>query len=248
MKYDEEDLDKVLDLLSPGVDPEEAPAGHLSVQELTTYQEGELSEEEAHKVAEHLAACPECSAQLRELEDFFAPPSTATAPGVASFEAARDWRKLRSRLEADQWFDRGERPRRWRLGASAVAAVLLAVLGLSLYVWLQIPEGRFQTLEPLNSRLGTRSPGGETETAQLPIVLLLRSPLQEPLPSYQAEFRDESGQVVRTVSGLRENDSFEVELPLRRWSLSPGRYEIDLKGRRNRHLESVGLYSLRIVD
>ncbi|HKV10649.1 MAG TPA: zf-HC2 domain-containing protein, partial [Thermoanaerobaculia bacterium] len=188
MTYDKDDLDDMLEFLSRGGDPEEAPEGHLSVQELTSYGDGEMSPEEARRIEEHLAACPECSNLRAGLAGFFAPPPSPPER-VAEFEAAADWRKLRSRLDEDGWFDRGRRlHRRQRLAIAAV--FLLALVGLYFYGF-HVPSQKYQTLPPLDMERGSGS--RPVEEVRLPTNLLIKPPLRESLPEYKARFLDENG-------------------------------------------------------
>lgn len=241
MTYDKDDLDDMLEFLSQGGDPEEAPEGHLSVQELTSYGDGEMPPEEARRIEEHLAACPECSALKAELAGFFASPPSRPEK-VAEFEAAADWRKLRSRLDEDGWLDRG-RGRHRRQGGAVAAVFLLALVGFYFYGF-HVPSQKYQTLPPLNMERGSVS--RPVEEVRLPTNLLLKPPLRRSLPEYKARFLDENGTPVLVVSDLRENSDYEIQIPMRRWRLSEGTYTIDLQGLRNGRFESVGRYAFRI--
>ena len=75
---------------------------------------------------------------------------------------------------------------------------------------------------------------------------MLRSPAETPFAEYQAEIRDLKGLIVRKLSRLRQNVSFEVELKLDRGDLPPGEYRLDLLGLRNGRPEKVAEYGFRI--
>src|SRR5206468_10681426 len=108
---------------------------------------------------------------------------------VADFEAAADWRKLRSRL-------RGSKR---RLTYAMVAVLFLAVVGLSIYTLSRSPE-KLHTLEPLNSYRGRPEP---MEVVDLPVTLLLKSPAESPYLEYRADLLDGHGGLVRELPHLR---------------------------------------------
>lgn len=248
MINDEKDLEDLLGRLAREDDGLQAPDAHPPASKLAAYREDRLTPEEEQEIQEHLGACRECSDLLLGLEGLYERPAET---GVADFETASGWRKMRARLDADAWFEAGETPvarrrsKAWRHPSITLfAAVLLAVIGFSLYT-LFSPGATVQTLETVNSHRG----GGEeaVEVVRLPITLLLKSPVREPLPEYRAEILDPSDRSVRKVSGLKENASFEIELPLRRWSLRPGKYHVELLGLREGRFVPVGEYAFRIA-
>lgn len=238
---DDKDLDDLLGSLARA-DGRRDPDDHPTPASLAAYRENRLSAEEDEEVREHLAICRECSVLLLGFEDFVEKPAET---GVADFETAADWRKLRARLDEDAWFEKGGKASRsWRrTNLALVAAVLIALVGVSLYTFWS-PGSSVQTLEPLNSR---RNGDGKVEVVRLPVTLLLRPP-RTSFPEYRAELRDEAGRVVDTFPGLQENASFDLEVPLRRWSLPSGQYRIDLLGLQDKRFVPAGEYAFRVAD
>jgi Putative zinc-finger len=243
--YDDEDLDKIRELLSRGGDPEEAEEGHLSVLELTAFREGEVSSEEAQRIADHLASCPECSGLLREIKEFFQTPAMAAQQTTVNIGAAADWKKLRSRLDKEGWFR--HRPVTWRRWVPAVAAVLtLAVVG---FYFVAQPDWfggdrPFTTLDSAGSVRGD----DDFEVVPLSHDLILRTETDRRYEEYKAQFREVStGEVVEAVSGLREDHPSEVPVRVP-GSLEPGKYEILLQGIREGGEDSVGTYFVRFED
>jgi hypothetical protein len=214
------------------------PLEHPDPDRLYAYQAEELTPAEELEIQEHLAVCSHCTELLLDVQSF-SMPSTQEEAGLSEFEQAAGWRTLRARLDQDGFFTRGRRPRH---RVAAVAALfLLAVVGLSIYTLTrEAPEVR--TLDPLESHRGGPS---EVESVRLPVLLVLRSPSEISYPEYQAEIHDLAGRTVRSVSGLRQNKTFEVGLKLGRADLPPGEYRVTLLGLRNGRTE-IAEYSLRI--
>jgi len=231
--------------LGPG--PKGRSWNHPSPEELSAYQANELTPEQDDAIQEHLADCSLCAEVLLDLERFLdLPREDRPREGVADFETAAEWGLLRSKLKDGRLFPEKVARRSSRRGTYAVAAtILLAIVGLSLYTLSRSPE-RFQTLQPLDSR---RGPSGDVETVQLPITLLLKSPVKTPYPEYRGELQDgPTGHQIREFPNLRESRSFDLEVPLERGSLEPGEYRIELMGLENGHPpKSLGTYAFKVV-
>ncbi len=208
-------------------DPEE----HPSPETLTAYQANELSKEEDERIQSHLATCRHCTAMLLELEEFLQPAEAVGTP-AADFEAAADWRKLRSRLRA----------RKRRLTVAMAAVLFLAVLGISFYVLSRSPEN-LKTLEPLNSQRGQLEP---LEIVELPVTLLLKSPGKSSYPDYRADLQDSNGSLIKQFFHLQETSSFDLEVPLGRWALDPGEYRVKLLGVKGQEAHQVGEYAFQV--
>lgn len=223
--------DEIFDFLAEEGHRRRDPEEHPSPETLTAYQAKELSPEEDKWIREHLAICQHCAEMLLELEEFLRPAEVGPEP-VADFEAAADWRKLRSRL-------RGSKR---RLTYAMAAVLLLAVVGLSMYVLSRGP-GRLHTLEPLNSY---RSQPGPVDAVELPVTLLLKSPVRSPYPEYRADLLDSHDRLIRELSHLRESGSFDLEVPLGRGDLDPGEYRIKLLGVKGQAADLVGEYAFKV--
>lgn len=103
---------------------------HPDHDALAGYLTGELDVETEARVNDHLVACRSCAATLLDMEPL-AQPDTGVAEGVADLATAAAWRDLRHRVfdeESPAWPVVG---RHW---STAVAALLVATLGLSVWV------------------------------------------------------------------------------------------------------------------
>jgi hypothetical protein len=241
----EKDLESWLALLAREEARQPEPGAHLSSEALAAYRAGEAAPEEADLVLQHLVACRQCADLLLDLERFYAP---APAALQVDRQTAREWKQFRARLEGKPWF-REERSEVWKLWwpqvkvpLMAAAAALVVIVGL--YAFMS-PRSRFQTLDG-----GTR--GSEQtikrEVVKLPITLLLKRPLRDPLPEYAVEIRDGANRLVRSIDGLEESSSYEIEVPLWRWALAPGDYTLHLLGLDNGKLREIEEYGLRVAN
>lgn len=229
--------------LGPG--PKGRSWNHPSPEELSAYQANELTPEQDDAIQEHLVDCSLCAEVLLDLERFLdLPREDRPRDGVADFETAAEWGVLRSKLKDERLLPEKETRRSSRRGTYAVAAtILLAIVGLSLYTMTRSPE-RFQTLKPLDS---SRGPSDGIQTVQLPVTLLLKSPVKTPYPEYRAELWDRTGHRIREFPHLKESPSFDLEVPLGRGFLDPGEYRIELIGLEDGHSQSVGEYAFKVA-
>jgi hypothetical protein len=237
-----EDAKNLHGLSSP--DPLPDPEQHPDPDRLYAYQADELTPEEDLEIQEHLALCGHCTELLLDVQHFTALPAQEET-GFSEFERAAGWRQLRARLDQDGFFTRGRR-RWWRSRVATVAAVfVLAVLGLSIYS-LTRPAAEawpFQTIDPLYSTRGEES---KIDEVKLPVRLLLHSPAETRYSEYRAEIRDLKGTLIKDFSGLRQNDRYEVELPLDRDALRLGEYRLRLRGLQKGQLKKVADYGFRV--
>ncbi|HEX4959633.1 MAG TPA: zf-HC2 domain-containing protein [Thermoanaerobaculia bacterium] len=225
---------------APLPDPEE----HPHPDRLYAYHANELTPEEDLELQEHLALCGHCTELLLDIQGFSASPSEEPA-GLSEFEQAADWRKLRTRLDQDGFFTRGRRPRQKIVAVAAV--FVLAVVGFSIYSLTRRVEAEIPTvtLDPLNS---TRGEAPAVVEVKPPVKLVLKSSAESPYPEYKAEIHELPGdRIVKSVSELHQNDSFEVEVRLGRGELKRGQYRLDLLGRSNGRLAEVASYAFRIT-
>jgi hypothetical protein len=98
---------------------------HMTEEELIRYREGEASQREA--IAEHLAVCKECRAEMERIDAVLAALDTLPVPDPGEDYGRRVWQQIAPRLI--------EKPRRWwqawveprRLAAiGAVTALIIA--------------------------------------------------------------------------------------------------------------------------
>jgi hypothetical protein len=102
---------------------------HMTEEELIAYREGVAAERAG--IAQHLAACKECRAELERIEAVLAALDTLPVPNPGDDYGRRVWQQIAPRLP--------ERPARWwqawfepkRLGTLGAAAALLVVAFLA---------------------------------------------------------------------------------------------------------------------
>ena len=137
---------------------------HVGLKRLIAYRQGMLRAAEREAVQEHLSLCAQCTGLLRELRDFEA----ASARGEAGPEALRQeaWESVVRRLPsktpavrpiASAARHEAPRPRRFSdvVYGAAAAAVLLGILGLSVWAAVTVQQSR-QRLMRLEQRLEER--------------------------------------------------------------------------------------------
>lgn len=212
--------------------------GHPTSDELDAYYTKELSPEDDARIREHLAACQECADLLVDLQELYAAASEP-ATGVVDFEQANAWKKLRKKLFP---------PKALGLPLPVLAfAAALAVVTVGFLVYQAGPFGpRGEvTLDPVGAFRG-----GEVEeivAAPRSSDLVLRVAGRS-YPEYRVEIR-QGDTVVKTLSGLREDEPLNVPLGDLGSSLEPGKYEIVLFGRGPEGtLDKIGTYEVFLKD
>lgn len=227
---------------------------HPEGERLVAYHERRLSPEEQEEMRQHLAACPDCAAQLLELAALLeseAPPGPAMLPAEieAAWERFAVGTKATVSPAAPEPF-RSKRPAggdrsyrsssRWAWGLAAVLAVTTA--GLSA---LALHQGRLlkdQDNLPMVSLLfedTARNGSGEPEVLtfrpnDLRGTILLQPPEAQSDSTYVLDFENEDGRVLssrrvtqREIEGTSDQN---VRLEVSRSSLPPGRYSLVLRG------------------
>jgi anti-sigma factor RsiW len=88
--------------------------------------DGELSVREAEHVKRHIASCPECANEYREMETLTKHLKSENPPAVSNEKWAAAWKNIEGRMAA--------RPRvrtyRWLFAGAAAAAVIVVALAL----------------------------------------------------------------------------------------------------------------------
>jgi hypothetical protein len=245
----DDDNDDALDgLLAPlaGAGPTPDPAEHPSDGTLSAYAQGKLAGAEELAVQEHLAVCGRCRDLLLEFASFLEVPLAEEVAGVADLAAAREWRALQARMDKGRSFDKREirKSSNRRTYLLAAASILVAILGFSLYKVSQGPA-KFHTLEPLDSHRGTTV---TSDSVELPVTLLLKSPTQSPYPEYRADLKDKSGRLLRAFPHLHETGTFDLEIPLERGDVEPGEFQIELLGLRQGEAGLIAKYAFKVVE
>lgn len=250
---------------------DEARDDHPEGERLVAYHERRLSPEEQEEMRRHLAACPDCAAQLRELAALLEsemPPGPALSPARvgAAWERFAAGMKTTTPPEPPVPF-RSTRPAgggrsyrsssRWAWGIAAVLAVTTAALSA-----LALHQGRLlqdredppmvSLLPEGKARSGTGEPGVLTfKPDDLRGILLLMPPDDAPgAPTYTLDFENVGGQVLtsrrvteREIGGTSDRT---LSLEISRSSLPPGHYSLVLRGSPPGRPEELARYKLVI--
>ncbi len=234
---------------------------HPSPDELLAYSAGDLSEVERERLQDHLARCPECTRTILDLESFPGVEPVREEDRLADFDLAAEWRRFQSQADA------GPAPRRASPFASArfayalAASLLLAVIGLSVWIGRLREEAAGPSVNVLVADLVPReeaverSTDGE-ETIRIPdwadrLLLILNLAEAPSHAGYRVEIAPQGrpeGREVWSRRGLRpsEDGNFTLEVPR---SLLPGeRYVVRLYGLQGTGWRVVAEYGVRIQE
>lgn len=233
MTDDDKDLDELFAPLREGA---RDPGGHPTSAELAAYHAKELSPADDLRVREHIVVCRECADLVLDLQAFY-DAGREEPSEVTDFEQVAAWRDLREKLpfRADDTLGTPKKAERRRPGFFAplrslrgIAAVLavVAVSGVLAYRLREPARSQVVTLDPVSSFRSGEKDEGETASPSDDLVLRVAG---ESYKEYQAEIRRE-GEVIETLSGLREDEPSNVPIGSPGSSLEPGRYEIVLFG------------------
>ncbi|MFL6193491.1 MAG: zf-HC2 domain-containing protein, partial [Thermoanaerobaculia bacterium] len=80
MTDDTPDRDELLGFLAEDGRRKGDPEDHPSIETLSAYGTGRLSEEESERVQDHLVACRECSGLVLSLKEILRAPQAESAP------------------------------------------------------------------------------------------------------------------------------------------------------------------------
>ncbi len=261
MKIDDQDLDRSLATLFA-----EQPAGgngHFEPDELFAYLAGELSDQEAEGLQDHLEGCRECLDRLLELESL-AEPDPPSAEGVTDFELVAAGRAIRQRLSGEAAKDglraHPGRLRSWIGGGwtqAAAAVFLVTTLGLS----VKVVELQRTTTE---QRRGLEQPrinvpvlyadatrAGELAVSELPpgndfFLLMLMPTETRTFADYEVEISGAGERPIWSGKGLEMSAGGALRLGLSRRFLPPGRYRIRLFGIGAEGREMIEEYPIEI--
>lgn len=236
---------------------------HPSPEQIVAYHERRLSPQETEDVRAHLAACPDCTAQLLLLMDLL---DEEDAPGAdvspADLDAA--WQRQRARLfpapsvvSLETRRRRGPSPRwAWTTAASlGLAAALLAAM---------VADQR-RTIERLaqpqvNPPLVNLAPVGSTRQGSREVPELrfpdgveqawvILNPVAElELPTYDVEVIAPGGEVVLRLQDRASSaeGSFRLGIP-RSVLRGPGEYQVLLFAKQAGQRQVVEEFALRVL-
>jgi hypothetical protein len=221
-------------------------SAHPDPEDLERLRRGELEEERAEPLREHLLGCRECMTRWQSPEAF-------ADAAVGEFERAAFWRGLKSRIEADA----GEPKEASRTSVGSwlqrfspwlAAACLVAVAGLSAWVRTQQHElSRPRANAPIYDLDAAFEPrdGSAQELLEVPAGIgftLVVTPDAAAAGPYELGIVDASGREVHTVRGLVPHPvdrTFSLWLPA--GALAAGDYRLELRGGGRQPIESYGL-------
>lgn len=224
---------------------------HPTPEQLAAYRAGELSGEEAERIKDHLALCPECAQLLLDLVAFEEHEPAEEPAGLANGNVEAAWQRLRPKLEEDQpaappvaapeRFRQTEKPdptytavnwqRRLRSAYALAAALFFGVVGLTVWGVSQKRLAEQRTAPRLGDMLYFEETRGPAERERIlgsqsvNIVLPTSATYQD----YEVEIVDAEGRPVwHERRQVGEDDS--LFLGLTGTSLPPGLYEIRVYG------------------
>jgi hypothetical protein len=225
------DQDDLLGFLAREAQGRPDPEEHPSIETLSAYGTGRLSEEESEQIQDHLILCRECSGLVLSLKELLrAQISTPeSSPAVADFAARR--------REMEKPATPVERRPRSAVPAYALAALFaLATTGLGFYSH----SLRSRLMAPVANPPIVGATGGERgssrETVKLapgeetPLFFFLTTPYGDYSPEYVVEVRSAvDGRLVRRLNGLIPNNKYAIAFSLYSEDLESGSYDIILK-------------------
>lgn len=228
-------------------DTDETASPHLSLAQLLSYHQDQVTEEEKDVIEEHFVRCPACTEQSIDLARFLRPDEedagAAREPAVI-WQGAGEHAVAPARPARVRW---RENPR----VLQAVAAVLLAVSAVAPFtVWksAQLQRARFLEAEPNVPVLNLEAAAFRRDAGQpppppalaLPGTLLILVPEREPVSAdYTVAILTQEGQQIWSNPGLRPTDLGQFHLRLPR-NLSPGAtYRIRILDPKQNHAEEL---------
>lgn len=233
---------------------------HPSPERIAAYHEHRLGPEEAEEVREHLAACPDCAAQLLALASLF-DGDEESGPEMSRAELDAAWERQRARLFPSPPAVLAERRKppvssRWAWATAAtmgLAAALLTVVVIDQRKALE-QLARPQANPPLVNLVpvGSVRQGVEDvpelrfpEEGEWAWVIL--SPPELGSPSYDVEVFGPNGERILLFESLRgsEADNFRIALPPSVLA-APGEYRILLFGKKEGQRQDPEEFAFRV--
>lgn len=232
---------------------------HLKLEDVTTYHGGTLSPEEEERIQEHLAACPECSALLLDLEGLSDPSNDGA---VSQAELAAAWRVVGGRLRQEMAGTAGKASSGGRspIGSPwlhALAAILLLAVGTLAFQVVRLQHLVGDVPQPqlnapvLDLRPSVRGEGIGAAAPEVPSRARLFTLVINPVGSlsqgtYAVEIIDAAGKRAWSGQGLELNSFGSFSLALSRRTLSAGEYRLRLFSLTTGHRQLIGEYAFRV--
>lgn len=243
------------------------PRGHAEPRELVAYHAGQMADEDAERLRDHLALCSECSDLLLDLIHFddLELPEGVAGPSEAEVELALE--SLKGRLRE------GEEGRRlpddppvplpfpvrpgdadsayyrptWQGRLPWAVATGFALLSLALGAQLVMRQGLKQPAMVLSQLIDGRSDVRSSPSGGLPATsTVVQFELDRLAPdgpfAYRVLLRHAGGEVVGKVEIPSSFEEDIITLILSHRELDPGRYEVELlriAGRMEKSLKTI---------
>jgi hypothetical protein len=235
---------------------------HPSPEQIVAYHERRLPPGEAEGVREHLAACPDCTAQLLELAALLDAPG-APVSDLSRTDLDAAWQRQRARLfpapppPVALAEKRGAgAPLRWAWATAAsmgLAAALLAFVVVDqrqTIARLAQPRANppLVNLDPVGS---ARRGFPDDPELRLPkdgerVWVILNPASELDLPAYDVEVAASDGEVILRFEGLRPSEASNFRLEIPAAALAPGEYRILLIARSGGRREAVEEFALKV--
>jgi anti-sigma factor RsiW len=238
---------------------------HPTADELAAYHDGELPPEQEERVRGHLLACAECAELLLDFDALRNDPDFGRQRPAPAAELDAVWQAVRahaapppSTVTSASPPALRERPRRSdrsRWAQALAAALLIGVIGLSLWVAALRRTVSELSQPQLNAPVLDLQPSPERgsvesgTTLKLPadvkvFTLVLNPASPRDFPSYAVAIERAGGGKVWSGEGLEKNRYGSFSLAVPRSLVPDGTYTIRLFGKDGVHNEPLGEYSI----
>ncbi|HKH49899.1 MAG TPA: zf-HC2 domain-containing protein [Thermoanaerobaculia bacterium] len=226
----------------------DATGRHPPPERIAAYHERRLSPGEADEVREHLAACPDCTAELLDLADLL---DDAEDQGAQDDPDAA-WQRQRSRL-----FPREKVAplrRAWTAAASlGLAAALLAIVALAQWrtiARLSQPQANppLVNLEPAGAARQGLPAAPELRLAPEArrVWVILNPEAELDAPGYDVEVVAPDGRTVLRFENLQSSEAGNFRLDVPGSVLQPGEYRILLFGKAEGGRQAIQEFKLSV--
>lgn len=227
---------------------------HPDPERLAVYHAGDLSPEEEDRIQDHLALCPECAALLLDL-DGLADPGFGAGADLSGKEAV--WQSLKKETAPQARVAPLRRPSSSRWLQALAASLLIATLGLSLWVAslrrtvaeLSAPQANAPVLDLYSGT--ARGEGSPAPSLTVPpdvrfFTLILNPAGQRRYERYRVEIVRVGGEAVWSGQEIEPSPFGSFSLTLPRRAIGPGDYRVRLFGRSGGTEELIEEYAFRV--